>query len=405
MWALDYDGHHIGTIANTSVIEKYEGEQEKFSEIVKDSEFNGSLDESVKDLVELGEKCYSLLFKNCQYYKGTTAEFPHHQRDLFATYHGIIPEIDEPLTPHQYFLLPFKVWAFIFKTRTWEQMKVESFREPIYQQSMIDNLVMDASRIKTLKALAGSYIRQDIHGEKLKHNPWNADFVQGKGQGKIILLHGKPGVGKTCTAEYIAEYTKRPLMVLTSSDIGAIPEKIEIILSDGFKTAASWGAVLLIDEADVFMERRSSNDLNRNCLVAGFLRALEFYDGILFLTTNRVGAFGDAFISRINVKLYYKDFTDDERQRVWKTFIDKLIKDRGSTIRISMDAKDFIAGKAMKELKWNGREIRNLLLSDTHLRSIVDMSRDFKEYLDRAHGADEEKRAAIDGSRLDDRSY
>jgi len=58
-------------------------------------------------------------------------------------------------------------------------------------------------------------------------------------------------------------------MILTSSDIGANPEKIEKILRDGFKTASSWGAVLLIDEADVFMERRSSNDLNRNCLVAG----------------------------------------------------------------------------------------------------------------------------------------
>ncbi len=58
-------------------------------------------------------------------------------------------------------------------------------------------------------------------------------------------------------------------MVLTSSDIGANPEKIEHILSDRFKTASAWGAVLLIDEADVFMERRSSNDLNRNSLVAG----------------------------------------------------------------------------------------------------------------------------------------
>lgn len=58
-------------------------------------------------------------------------------------------------------------------------------------------------------------------------------------------------------------------MVLTSSDIGANPENIEHILSDRFKTASTWGAVLLIDEADVFMERRSSNDLNRNSLVAG----------------------------------------------------------------------------------------------------------------------------------------
>jgi hypothetical protein len=41
------------------------------------------------------------------------------------------------------------------------------------------------------------------------------------------------------------------------------------------------------------------------------LRALEFYDGILFLTTNRVGSFDDAFISRIHVQLYYPDFDDE----------------------------------------------------------------------------------------------
>jgi hypothetical protein len=58
-------------------------------------------------------------------------------------------------------------------------------------------------------------------------------------------------------------------MILTSSDIGANPEKIEKILSGAFKTASSWGVVLLIDEADIFMDECSTNDLNRNCLVAG----------------------------------------------------------------------------------------------------------------------------------------
>lgn len=62
-------------------------------------------------------------------------------------------------------------------------------------------------------------------------------------------------------------------MVLTSSDIGTDPESIEANLTRNFKTAKSWGAVLLIDEADVFMERRSTADLVRNSLVAGKLHA------------------------------------------------------------------------------------------------------------------------------------
>lgn len=97
--------------------------------------------------------------------------------------------------------------------------------------------------------------------------------------------------------------------------------------------------------------------------LVGFLRALEFYDGILFLTTNRVGSFDDAFISRIHIQLHYPDFSDDERQRVWKTFIDKLARERGETIRLTIDAKEYIESMRKQGLKWNGREIRNGLSS------------------------------------------
>ncbi len=158
---------------------------------------------------------------------------------------------------------------------------------------MIESLVMDAGRVQALKALATSFARIDQNGETMGREAWAADFVKGKGNGLIFLLHGRPGVGKTCTAgmkfhvhpgafmasvsvslpgpECISEYTGRPLMVLASSDIGTDPLNVEVNLTKSFKTARSWGAVLLIDEADVFMERRSTSDLVRNSLVAGTL--------------------------------------------------------------------------------------------------------------------------------------
>ena len=91
----------------------------------------------------------------------------------------------------------------------------------------------------------------------------------------------------------------------------------------------------------------------------GFLRALEFYNGILFLTTNRVGTFDDAFISRIHIQLYYADFSDEERQQIWKTFTDKLARERGDYMRLNMDAKEYLRHEKVKAIKWNGREIRN----------------------------------------------
>lgn len=77
---------------------------------------------------------------------------------------------------------------------------MKNFFAPEFQQTMIDDLVMDQARIKMLKALSKSYIRVNKRGNSIEHEPWAADFVKGKGNGLIFLLHGKPGVGKTATA-------------------------------------------------------------------------------------------------------------------------------------------------------------------------------------------------------------
>jgi hypothetical protein len=348
---------------------------------------------------------------------------------LFESFNAVPPHDEEylerfvkegPALVHV--LLPIEVNVFVFKTRRWEPVHVKDLSEPQFEEEMIDGLVMDPGRKHTLRSLAKSFGRRDQHDREVPRAMWSADFVKGKGSGLIFLLHGRPGVGKTCTAECIAAFSKRPLMVLTPSDIGTTPLDIETNLTKMFKRAMSWDTVLLIDEADVFMERRSTSDLQRNSLVAGFLRALENYDGMLFLTTNRVGSFDDAFISRVHIQLYYPEFTNKEREQVWKTFIDKLHRERGQFVKLNVDAKAYIRGAEMREVEWNGREIRNalqtavalaeydaeqdedgkIIVSDAHLRAVVELSSDFKKYLNMLHRADEGKRAARKYERLDD---
>ncbi|KAI1383576.1 P-loop containing nucleoside triphosphate hydrolase protein [Hypoxylon trugodes] len=471
-WDMRYEGEYLGRYLGSTIIEKFDG-QGDWKHVKIDDLTGGDLPEEVAINLKYGEMYWNLLRKQCRHYKGKTQKFPYNEIDglvmadlksyyeegnapptlmntkdcrnwtsdckcsvcksrnaqettkqvvsLFEDYNWITVETTEKLTPHQYILCHYEIMAFVFKTRTWELLHVRDFAEPQFDENLIDHLVMDPQRKRTIKSLAKSFARLNKHGDTLTRNPWAADFVEGKGHGLILLLHGKPGVGKTCTAECIAAFTKRPLMVLTSSDIGTDPSTVEINLTKHFKTAKSWGAVLLIDEADVFMERRSTADLVRNSLVAGFLRALEFYDGILFLTTNRVGLFDDAFVSRVHLQLYYPDFDDDQRRQVWQTFIDKLAKERGDYMRLNVDAKDYIRGAEMRALKWNGREIRNafqtavslaeydaekgedgkILVTDEHLRAVVELSRDFKNYLNELHKGDEGKRAERKYERLD----
>jgi SpoVK/Ycf46/Vps4 family AAA+-type ATPase len=78
-----------------------------------------------------------------------------------------------------------------------------------------------------------------------------------------------PGVGKTATAEAVAQANKKPLFVITCGDLGFTPGEVENSLKDIFRLAHSWDCILLLDEADIFLSRRQLSDLKRNALVSG----------------------------------------------------------------------------------------------------------------------------------------
>jgi SpoVK/Ycf46/Vps4 family AAA+-type ATPase len=107
--------------------------------------------------------------------------------------------------------------------------------------------------------------------------------------------------GKTLTAEAVAELLEVPLYSVGAGELGVNADILEKRLRDILDTASQWGAILLIDEADVFLEQRSMHDVARNGLVSVFLRLLEYHQGILFLTTNRLKTIDSAFLSRFSI--------------------------------------------------------------------------------------------------------
>lgn len=90
----------------------------------------------------------------------------------------------------------------------------------------------------------------------------------------VILLDGPPGVGKTLTAESVAETMKAPLYTMSAGELGTQSNNVEKRLSDILEMASMWNAILLIDEADIFMEQRTPFELDRNELVASMFRLL-----------------------------------------------------------------------------------------------------------------------------------
>jgi SpoVK/Ycf46/Vps4 family AAA+-type ATPase len=106
--------------------------------------------------------------------------------------------------------------------------------------------------------------------------------------------------------------------------MGTSPKEVEEYMDSILHLGRSWGCVVLLDEADTFLEQRTSKDLERNALVTVFLRVLEYYDGILILTSNRVGSFDEAFKSRIQLALQYSSLTKAQRREIWKNFLSRF---------------------------------------------------------------------------------
>jgi SpoVK/Ycf46/Vps4 family AAA+-type ATPase len=178
----------------------------------------------------------------------------------------------------------------------------------------------------------------------------------GKGQGLILLLSGPPGTGKTLTAEAVADKTRRPLYYLQAEDLGTNAAFLGPKIKKVFEMATEWNAVILLDEADVFMAERSPADIARNELVSIFLRELEYFQGIIFLTTNLYSTIDVAFRSRVNIHLLFEPLKMEARKVLWEKFLVRLPPLGGET------GQEGVGEEVLGELaKWelNGREIKN----------------------------------------------
>ncbi|KAI7358780.1 hypothetical protein KC320_g956 [Hortaea werneckii] len=330
------------------------------------------------------------------------------------------------ITEHQKLLMWPQAPAFALSTKKWMTISLGHVDRVERSNDSIKNLQLDPLAAKIIKALS---MQQDQSGDS-----WGADFIEGKGAGQIILLHGPPGVGKTYTVEGISEWLRRPLLALTVADIGITETSVEQELMKWFDLAEAWNAVLLVDEADIFLEQRKNRDLSRNGLVSAFLRRMEYFRGLLFLTTNRVGQIDDAFVSRVHMAIGYERLTPDFRRNIWEGFFRKLERERAGKILVGPSARKFVLhSDEVRKIELNGREIRNALqtaitlaefesiegagdlgeggapssssqivvVEEDHFRRVLKMSEKFHDYVTAIRREDEIQRAKVRGDRDD----
>ena len=235
--------------------------------------------------------------------------------------------------PEHPYILTYDITSFRYAI-----VHVNNIVPYVYNSEIIDKLVISPQRKKILSSLIGS-----------KNN--FEDLISGKSGGIVILSTGESGLGKTLTAEVYSEVMKKPLYCVQSSQLGISVADIETNLNKILYRAEKWDAVLLIDEADSYIYKRG-NDILQNCIVGTFLRLMEYYNGILFLTSNRPDTIDDAIISRVTLHIKYELPTFDETVMLWNI----LCENFGMTIE--MPTIKLIWDKYQP---FSGRDIRNTL--------------------------------------------
>ena len=269
-------------------------------------------------------------------------------------------------------MLPPVIYGFSFLCKKWGEMRFDQTSSINFRDLAFDQLVIPDDKKTTILALVK---QSKVMGQ--------SDIIENKGGGCIFLLHGNPGVGKTLTAEAASEKLHRPLYMVGAGELGTSPEELEETLRKILDLVCSWDGILLIDEADIFLEERQEHDIVRNAMVGIFLRMLEYYQGILFLTTNRVQNIDEAFFSRIGLGLHYVDLDASTRETIWENLATLM----------EVNGLDY---KALAEADLNGRQIKNCLrlakaiaaeteteVTTESVNSIISMTSEFKSVLKR----------------------
>jgi hypothetical protein len=250
--------------------------------------------------------------------------------DDFGDEAGEIPPVEVPLHP--------LVACFDLRRHKRLRIDVGQLTPYAYSNSLGSKLVLPQEERDLVELL-------------LAHKGGFQDIIKGKSGGSIVLCAGVPGTGKTLTAEVYAEVMSKPLYSVQASQLGVTPETLESELMRVFARAARWGAILLLDEADVYVAKRGT-DLQQNAIVGVFLRVLEYYKGVMFLTTNRADLVDDAIASRCLARIDYKAPGPVLQKRIWRVLSD--------TANIPLDDAT-IDNVVSLFPNLTGRDVKNLL--------------------------------------------
>lgn len=147
----------------------------------------------------------------------------------------IMPDMPSILTNEQLLLTNAKLRGYSLRDKKWMSFYIDNIQDIVWNTDAFDSLVAPQEQKDLILAFAEAQNKTQTSFD---------DFIQGKGKGIIMLLTGPPGVGKTLTAESVAEAMRVPLYSIGAAELGSKPNTLEKKLEDILVKCAKWNAGL-----------------------------------------------------------------------------------------------------------------------------------------------------------------
>ncbi|KAK7946107.1 AAA family ATPase [Apiospora aurea] len=316
----DYNGHKFGLATTSLKIPSFEGTKKITSLNVHPTSFREDEGLMKADLWARGKRFYDLRGVQHKAYRGSC----------------LLLDDSTSQFRRKLMLSNGSVRAYSLADKCWGLFSVDSVADIAWNDDAFPSLQLPEGHKDLILAF--------VDGQLSESQPFD-DIIQGKGLGLTMLLVGSPGICKTLTAEAVADRLRKPLYMMSAGELGQ-----SVTLGIRWRWRRRGGAILLLDECDIFLEKRSPSNLGHNEIVAVFLRTLEYYAGMLFLTSNRGDAIDEAFQSRIHLTLHYPELTTDAKYHIWDQFLKRVPSSDVSPIDMLKLANLSLNGRQIKKI-------------------------------------------------------
>ncbi|CAD6570777.1 MAG: hypothetical protein ASARMPRED_003927 [Alectoria sarmentosa] len=360
-WTIDHDGQNVARRYYDLTVSQFSGQKEIKCLQYIPAGFLPSESEKRRNLIARGKLWWTYSFGihhvTTDRYK-TQAMIDQRRRDRatdlpkFSPFLKILSAATlDTLKPLYLLLCPPLVDAFILQEMKWATIKVFDIEPYRYDTHSFDRMVLPDGHAHKLKAVCqGQMMGATSNSSK---QPTGGH----KNGGLVIAICGGPGVGKTLASEY----TKRPLLSVSTIDMAAKADAFEKTLQNTFKLAESWNTNIVFQKADVFLSTMRGGDIVHNNMVSAFLRFLDQFHGILILLAKKVEVLDSSLQPRIQVSLLLPTLHKAKRSMFWDQLFGELEVNR-KDLRVDPEVREYLdEDSQLTAFNWNGKRMRNIL--------------------------------------------